>query len=78
MQPFSKKKIYKKLIKEICNFKATAKIICLFFYSNFVFSKLKVANMAHNELPFILPVFGTALTSKMLKNLMWFKKNYWD
>ena len=47
---------------------AKAKIMCLIFsYCNFVFSKLKVTNMAHNELPFVILVFGTQLTSKSVK-----------
>ena len=29
-----------------------------FFYFNFVFTKLKITNMEHNELPFVLLVFG--------------------
>ena len=33
-------------------------------YSNFVFSKLKVTIMAHNEILFVLLLFGTHLTSK--------------
>ena len=33
----------------------------------FRFSKLKVTNMAHNELLFVLLVFGTHLTSKNVK-----------
>ena len=38
-----------------------------FFYSNFVFSKLKVTNIAHNEPPFVIVVFGTQLASKNVK-----------
>ena len=34
------------------------------FFSNFVFSKLKGTNMAHNELLFVWLVFGTQLSSK--------------
>ena len=42
--------------------------MCLIFsYYNFVFSKLKVTNMAHNELPSVILVFGTQLTSKSVK-----------
>ena len=55
------------LIKQVCNFKAKAKIICLDFFSNFVFSKLKGTNMAHNDLLFVWLVFGTQLSSKNVK-----------
>ena len=55
------------LIKQVCNFRVKAKIICLGFFSNFVFSKLKGTNMAHNELLFVWLVFGTQLSSKNVK-----------
>ena len=54
------------------------KLTAFFFYSNFVFSKLKVTNMTHTELPFVLLVFGTQLTSKNIKEFHVVQKNYWD
>ena len=34
--------------------------------------------MAHIELPFVLLVFGTHLTSKNVKEFHVVQKNYWD
>ena len=69
MQPFLKKK--KKIgIIDKGNFQLQGKgknYLPIFFSSNFVFNKFKITNMAHNELSFVLPVFGTQLTSKNVK-----------
>ena len=69
MQPFLKKKKDIGIIDK-GNLQLQGKgknYLSIFFSSNFVFNKLKITNMAHNELSFILPVFGTQLTSKNVK-----------
>ena len=59
MEPFSKKKDIGIIDKGNLQLQGKGKnYMPYFFYSNFVFSKLKVTNMAHNELPFVLLVFG--------------------
>ena len=79
MEPFSKKKDIGIIDKGNLQLQGKGKnYLPYFFYSNFVFSKLKVTNMAHIELPFVLLVFGTHLTSKNVKEFHVVQKNYWD
>ena len=69
VQPFSKKKYI--LIKEVCNFKAKAKIICLKFFFLILFKLLTWRTMNYFLFYWYLELIWLA---KMLKNLMLAKK----
>ena len=65
MQPFLKKRYFDKGSLQLQG--KGKNYLSRFFFSNFVFRKLKATNMAHNELLFVLLVFGTQLPSKNVK-----------